>query len=364
MAQPHSVHCQWYWRSFNRVTGDASSGLAIGGSTAIDLPTYRAGSVFSDIPFAAVHDVQLGAVSSGRVRDYHDYAATELAAAVGHCDLFLCFERRAHPSTTALLRALKPKRSIGLLPGFDIEIPFDRKPHAIDLAFAIAMELAEDLRIEDFAAPPRLPHAALALARKLRGDLPREAVLLVVHADTKPDKAWPRAKLAQALDEFLERHRQVVAIVVGTDAFEVDVGRNRGRILSCHGVPLSVAFAVIGVCDLFLGIDSCMLHLADLYQVPGVGLFGTTDPSEFGFRFARHLHVRAATMNEISVADVGDALEARFGTLYFRTTELYRAKLERVRACEGRYALDRAAFRRLYRPPQAVCPCVHQWMES
>jgi hypothetical protein len=158
VAQPHSVHCQWYWRSFNRVTGDASSGLAIGGSTAIDLPTYRAGSVFSDIPFAAVHDVQLGAVSSGRVRDYHDYAATELAAAVGHCDLFLCFERRAHPSTTALLRALKPKRSIGLLPGFDIEIPFDRKPHAIDLAFAIAMELAEDLRIEDFAAPPRLPH--------------------------------------------------------------------------------------------------------------------------------------------------------------------------------------------------------------
>jgi ADP-heptose:LPS heptosyltransferase len=59
-----------------------------------------------------------------------------------------------------------------------------------------------------------------------------------------------------------------------------------------------------------------MLHLADLYQVPGVGLFGPTDPSEFGFRFARHLHVRAATMNEISVADVGHALEALWNSVF------------------------------------------------
>jgi ADP-heptose:LPS heptosyltransferase len=40
--------------------------------------------------------------------------------------------------------------------------------------------------------------------------------------------------------------------------------------------------------DAFLGVDSCMLHAADLFRVPSVGLFGPTRPSEFGLRFARH----------------------------------------------------------------------------
>jgi ADP-heptose:LPS heptosyltransferase len=280
------------------------------------VPTAR-DLFFSDVPLAAVHDIHhLGAASAARARDYRDYAVRELAAAIGDCDLFLCFERHSNPSTTALLRALKPEESIGLLPGFDIEIPFHRAPHAIDLAFAIPMELTEDLRIEDFAAPPKLPNAALALARKLRADLPREAVLLAVHTDTKPEKTWSPAKLAQVLNEFLELHRHVIAIVVGVDPFRVDIGRNRGRVLYCHGVPLSAAFAIIGVCDLFLGVDSCMLHMADLCGVPGIGLFGSTDPSEFGFRFAPHMHVRAATMNEISVAEVANALEALWRSVF------------------------------------------------
>ena len=151
------------------------------------------------------------------------------------------------------------------------------------------MELAAYLRIEDFAAPPQLPDAASALARKLRADLPHEAVLLQFNADTKPEKMWSTVKLAQVLNEFLELHRNVIAIVVGEDPFVVDIGRNRGRLLSCNGIPLSAAFAIIGVCDLFLGVNSCMLHAADLYGVPGIGLFGPTNPSELGFRFSRHL---------------------------------------------------------------------------
>jgi len=278
------------------------------------IPTARE-IFFPDLALAAVHPMhhyhlhQIGAAPAAHAPDYRENAERELAAVIGHCDLFLSFERAVHPSTTALLRVLKPQKSIGLLPGFDIEIPFHHTPHAMDLAFALPKELATDLRIEDFASPPKLPDAALALAGKLRADLPREAVLLAVHADTKPDKAWPPAKLGQLLNEFLDLHRHAIAIVVGVTPFTVDIGRNRQRVLSCHGIPLPAAFAIVGLCDLFLGIDSCMLHAADLYGIPGVGLFGPSDPSEFGFRFVRHLHVKAATMNEISVTDVANALE-------------------------------------------------------
>ena len=38
--------------------------------------------------------------------------------------------------------------------------------------------------------------------------------------------------------------------------------------------------------DLFLGIDSCFLHAADLFRIAGIGLFGPTDPFRFGFRLS------------------------------------------------------------------------------
>src|SRR5213078_2886022 len=75
----------------------------------------------------------------------------DLARGIFRGALLSC-ERAVHPSTTALLRVLKPQKSIGLLPGFDIEIPFHHTPHAMDLAFAVAKKLATDLRIEDFAS--------------------------------------------------------------------------------------------------------------------------------------------------------------------------------------------------------------------
>ena len=264
---------------------------------------------FSDLEFAAVHDVDLFESSADRSNDYRDYAVGPLATAVGDCDLFLSFERQSSPSTATLLRTLKPKESIGLLPEFGVEIPFSSATHASDLAFAIPKQLAPALRIEDFVSPPQLPDAVSALARKLRADLPPNSILLAVHAETKPDKTWSSLKLAEVLDELLALHRHLIVVVVGVAPFAVEVGRNRERLLCCHGVPLTVALSVIGACDLFLGIDSCMLHMADLCRVPSVGLFGPTEPIEFGFRFARHVHVSAPTMDQISVAAVLDALQ-------------------------------------------------------
>ena len=264
---------------------------------------------FSDLAFAAIHHVDLDASCPGRTKDYRDYVVEPLAAEVGDCDLFLSFERQSSPSTAALLRTLRPKQSIGFLPEFDVEIPFSSTAHASDLAFAIPKHLAPTLRIEDFACPPQLPDAVLALAGKLRADLPRNSVLLAVHAETKPDKTWSSIKLAEVLNELLALHRRLIVVMVGVAPFAVDVGRNRERLLCCHGVPLTVALSIIAACDLFLGIDSCMLHMADLCRVPGVGLFGPTKPAEFGFRFARHVHVSAPTMDQISVAAVLDALQ-------------------------------------------------------
>ena len=53
-----------------------------------------------------------------------------------------------------------------------------------------------------------------------------------------------------------------------------------------------------------------MLHAADLFNVPGVGLFGPTSSAEFGFKFSRHHHVQAdGTMDTIDPFNVLILLE-------------------------------------------------------
>jgi ADP-heptose:LPS heptosyltransferase len=61
--------------------------------------------------------------------------------------------------------------------------------------------------------------------------------------------------------------------------------------------------------DLFLGVDSSMLHAADLARVPGMGIFGPTSAATWGFRFAAHRHVDRSTMADITVEEVLDAME-------------------------------------------------------
>src|SRR4029077_19855198 len=87
------------------------------------------------------------------------------------------------------------------------------------------------------------------------------------------------------------------------------------RLLSLDGLPLANALALATLSDMFLGVDSCMLHMADVSRVPGVGLFGPApdDPlgaQEVGFRLADHLHISGeGSMTDVKVPDVLNALE-------------------------------------------------------
>ena len=131
-----------------------------------------------------------------------------------------------------------------------------------------------------------------------------------MHADTHwEEKRWSVTRFIDVLDRFLARHRDFVAWVVGMGHEELNVGRERDRVFAYLGLPLDLAMGLVASADLFLGIDSCMLHAADLARVPGVGLFGPTQPALWGFRFAPHRHVEGSTMADITVDDVLGAME-------------------------------------------------------
>lgn len=247
--------------------------------------------------------------ASNRVLDY-DALVTE----IGDVDLFIDAVPWDVPSNLFVRQfrqRLAPSTSIGFPTGdaYDIVVPRDL-PHAADVTFKLARLFNPAARIESYAGPVPIPPAVRAQIRNLRGALPAHTKVLAVHADTKSlNKRWPVTRFIDLLDRFLERHREFVVWVVGMGPEELNVGRERDRVIPYLGSPLDFAMGMVAEADLFLGIDSCMLHAADLARVPGVGLYGPTHPERWGFRFAPHRHVRLDTMTDITVDMALGALE-------------------------------------------------------
>jgi len=237
------------------------------------------------------------------------FDAARAAELIGRCDLFLSLVPWHSPALSRLLALLQPAMSAGFFPDYTIVLPRDYRKHSSELAFDVPLLVDPDLRITDYAGAPRLPESGMRDAAAIIGACANRRIL-TVHADTVAEKMWPSRCFRETLDEFLHRHGDFVALVVGKTPQDIAGGPHVGRIVPCYGLPLETSCALVAQSALFLGVDSCMLHAADSFGVPGVGLFGPTSPAEFGFRFARHVHVRAGTSTaRITPDDVLAALE-------------------------------------------------------
>ncbi|CDO86034.1 hypothetical protein AWC29_28765 [Mycobacterium triplex] len=240
-----------------------------------------------------------------------DYDA--LVAEIGPVDVFIDTLPWSSLSSIVihpLLQRLAPTTSIGFTDaGHDIVVPKD-DCHSADVTFRLAQLFDPSLRIESYAQPLPIPAAVQDEARSIRAAVRPGAKVLVVHADSNwTEKCWPVTRFIDLLDRFLSRHSDFVAWVVGMGYEELNVGRHGDRVFAHLGLPLDLTMGLVATADLFVGIDSSMLHAADLARVPGVGLFGPTRAETWGFRFAPHRHLDMSTMPDITVEAVLDAIE-------------------------------------------------------
>ncbi|WP_158243946.1 glycosyltransferase family 9 protein [Mycobacterium sp. 4858] len=250
-----------------------------------------------------------GDLPSNRSGDYD-----ALAARVGAVDLLINTLSFTIPSETfrALRQRLAPTTSVGFqndYDSYDIAIP-KGVCHSADQMFKLAHLFDPSARIETYAQPLPIPPKVQEKARAMRAALPSGLKVLVVHADTDwPEKRWPVTRFIDVLDRFLSRRRDFVAWIVGMGHEELNVGHQGERVVPHLGLPLDLAMGLVAEADLFLGIDSSMLHAADLARVPGVGLFGPTRSATWGFRFGPHIHIDRRNIADITVEDVLSAME-------------------------------------------------------
>lgn len=225
-------------------------------------------------------------------------------------DLFVSLNPWYSPDVDRILEYLHPALSIGMHDAFDICIRSTQLEHTSDRAFRVVGAIDPNLCINDFTQPPGLSDRSIQAAQKILEGLPRHRRVLAVHNETLRHKVWSHRRLGQVLSQFLSSHEDVVAISLDRKVNAAVLGGCHARLFTPGNLPLDVALAVVSQSDLFLGVDSCMLHMADLCRIPGVGLFGPGESTslgseEMGFRFGPHRHVQGhGSMDGIDTASV------------------------------------------------------------
>lgn len=260
---------------------------------------------FRDVALSDVVEAPMRRAPTGG----REFDAAGIAAGLGSCNCLYSLNPWHSGSMDELLERLSPARSYGFYEEFTDTIKTAAGRHAVDLAFSVPRHIAPGLRVEGFAAAPSLSREAERFAERLAA-MTAPHRLLVVHGETDLRKEWPLANFSRLITTFLAERDDFIVFDVGKARSVLGDADGSERAIFCGGLPLGHAMALVARADLFLGVDSSMLHAADAFRVPGVGIFGPTDPHEFGFRFGPHRHaVSNGCMSGVGEDEVFVALQ-------------------------------------------------------
>lgn len=249
----------------------------------------RAGAaeLFSDLPTDLIYEIHWGLDQRDQV-----LASNYVADLLISCDLLVSLNPWHTDAVDRMLDRVRPARSVGFFPAFSTHVPLNFDKHSAELAYDIPRALGSSVPITYHSEPPQLPAWAASAAARLTEVLPPRSRVLVIHPETLKEKMWCLSRFRLFIDAFLDTHPEYFVFIVGVTDLKLDEGRYNERVIPCQGLPFFASAALVASADVFVGVDSCMLHVADLFRVPSVGLFGPTNPAEFGFRLTGlHRHV-------------------------------------------------------------------------
>ena len=153
------------------------------------------------------------------------------------------------------------------------------------------LRLLEPLGVEAGEARLRLriPEPARAFAADwYMRHVPPGTLRVVVHpwaSSHSEFRAWPFPRYAELIERLVEERNAVVLVLGSESEAAPDRGRltglPRGRVHDLAGATrLAEAAALIAGCDLFVGNDSGLLHMALAANVAAVAVFGATPPAQ------------------------------------------------------------------------------------
>lgn len=198
--------------------------------------------------------------------------------------------------------------TIGFFKCYKDWIKPDFSINSFDNAFNIVRAIDGKRNIEDYAYPPKLNENIESFVQRVKHTFDDDFIIIGVQDETKEYKMWVPGKFEQLLNQLLSRYDNLGIIIMSkSTSINLDNITEKERVLYFEeSFPVTVMAGLLHITDFFIGIDSMFLHLADLYKIPAVGLFGPTSHKEWGFRFTKGKEVVSITgkMEDIPVEEV------------------------------------------------------------
>jgi ADP-heptose:LPS heptosyltransferase len=241
------------------------------------------------------------------------FSASEAVRALGPVECLVSLVPWHSASLSELVRLVRPGWTIGLHHDFDFCVPGNTHEHAADRPFNLVKKFAPHFQISAFAHPFALPPESVAAAEDVRRAIGVNRRLLVVHEETATkEKQWLPSRMEETLRVLATRYPDLFIIVVSRHPPSFNIETLGDAAISITRVSLPFFLALIAQADVFIGVDSVGLHVADLWGIPAIGLFGPTSPAEWGFRFSgKGVHVDGkGSMSSISVEQVFSAVSS------------------------------------------------------
>ncbi|VAX00774.1 hypothetical protein MNBD_GAMMA22-889 [hydrothermal vent metagenome] len=233
------------------------------------------------------------------------FDSNQAATQIGQCDLFISLNPWQSDDLHALIAKLKPQTSIGFFDHYDITVARDYNKHSVDLAFDFVRLFQQNWQPEQFSKPPQYEQKEYQVANKILNSIKSNQKLLCIHPDTLPKKMWPESCWLQLIDKFLDQNPDYTVFIIGLKGIDASLCQNHKSVIPAYRLPISVSAILLSKADLFIGVDSVFLHIADLYRVLTVALFSPTSTQEWGIRFGSGIHIHEKSgMDKLSVERV------------------------------------------------------------
>jgi ADP-heptose:LPS heptosyltransferase len=283
---------------------------------------HPASQVFDELPVRRLVRVAQETFPRQTVFDWR-----AAAAQITECDLFLSLVPCPSEGLAHLVEALRPEFCVGVVPrgnstAVNCQQTWDRTKHSSRAAFEVVRCLWPGAAFEQFVGPPVFTEDTRGRVQAIKALLPAGTKCLALHTETLPEKMWPVERFNRVIEEFLRRHDDYACFLVATRDTGIDAGAFGDRLIPTFSrtspfagreygcLPLRVAQCLVAGSQLFLGVDSCFLHVADFCSVPAVALFGPTSPREFGCVVAPNRTLDGhGSMEAIEVDDVLESLD-------------------------------------------------------
>ncbi|TWI60263.1 ADP-heptose:LPS heptosyltransferase [Bradyrhizobium huanghuaihaiense] len=228
------------------------------------------------------------------------------------CDTFISLAEWKSSSLNRLRSACQAKVTIGFMNDSDVQLPNLHVDHQFDFMFSIPRHIFPHLTIDQFSGPIRFPWNVCGAGEEIVRCFENKVIVGLHPESSEPNKSCA-PELTERLVRDLLKLRADLAVCVFAQGPEYSTLKAISeRLVVFNYLPFDLAAYLVSRMNLFIGVDSCFLHVCDLCRVPGVGLFGPTESKLWGFRFSTHVHICSRSLAQM---EAGHVIEAASGLI-------------------------------------------------